>query len=142
MKKNASVMGGPGKDFTTDYTDFTDKDFPFLTQSRKGAARQAATKAELTTKNAKIAKKNHKLLSLCSLRSLRLNFCWNCMIPNYCTAKAQRVFSGLASLQLDGFALNSLWSRPCRTGKSVATSSPKCAALTNGRTILVAVGGT
>jgi hypothetical protein len=56
--------------------------------------------------------------------------------------KAQRVFSGLAALQLGGFALNSLWSRLCRAGKSVATSSPKCAALTNGRVILVAVRGT
>ena len=40
-------MGGPGKDFTADYTDFTDKHLPSLTQSRKGAKAQrgkAATK--------------------------------------------------------------------------------------------------
>ena len=44
---------------------------------REKARREgAATKNELTTKNAKIAKKNqHKFLSMCSLRSFAAKIC-------------------------------------------------------------------
>src|ERR1017187_7777932 len=101
MKKDASVMGGPGKDFTADYTDLTDKHLPSLTQSRKGAKAQrgkAATKGfeqeqteetEKETESRKVFVENAQLW-------------WMAL---------QRVFSGLASLRLCDLALSSFWFR-------------------------------
>jgi hypothetical protein len=67
--------------------------------NRKNTARPAATKAGLTTKNAKTAKKKgHKSLSLRSLRSLRLSYCRNCMIQHYCSEKNAMPRFGIGSV--------------------------------------------